>query len=77
MVNATVIGSLGVGLLLLGFFMHLFSFWNREDRLYLLVNVIGALLAGYASYLIGFVPFVVLNGTWMVVGLYGLVHHRK
>jgi|TARA_B100002003_G_scaffold245771_1_gene274186 hypothetical protein len=75
--DATWVGSIGVGLLLLAFFMHLFSFWNREDKRYIVLNVVGAGLAGYASYSIGFMPFVVLNFTWALVGLYGLVHHRK
>ena len=31
-----------------------------------------AALAGYASYLIGFVPFVILEGTWAVVAAVAL-----
>ncbi|MDA1197404.1 MAG: hypothetical protein O2779_05605 [Nanoarchaeota archaeon] len=75
--DANLIASLGVGLLLLAFFMHLFSFWNREDKRYISLNVVGAGLAGYASYSIGFMPFVILNFTWALVGLYGFFHHSK
>jgi len=71
--TATVIGSVGVSLLLLAFFLNLFRFLRAEGYPYLVMNVAGGGLACFSSWLIGFMPFVVLEGTWAVVALVGLV----
>jgi hypothetical protein len=69
----TLIGSLGVALLLLAFFLNLVRALKTESYPYTALNFAGASLAGYASYLIGFVPFVILEGTWAVVAAVALV----
>jgi hypothetical protein len=69
----TLIGSLGVALLLLAFFLNLVRVLKTESYPYTALNLAGASLAGYASYLIGFVPFVILEGTWAVVAAVALV----
>lgn len=69
---ATLIGSLGVSLLLLAFFLNLFRFLRAEGYAYLAMNVAGGGLACYSSWLIGFTPFVVLEGTWAAVAVVGL-----
>ncbi|HIH05308.1 TPA: hypothetical protein HA281_00975 [Candidatus Woesearchaeota archaeon] len=68
-----IIGSLGVFLLLLAFFLNLFKFLMQDTRAYVILNIIGGGLACYASILIGFLPFVILEGTWAVVAAVGLV----
>jgi hypothetical protein len=40
---------------------------------FFLLNVVGAGLACYASYLIHYWPFVILEGTWFLVSLIGLI----
>ncbi len=67
------IGSLGVSLLLIAFFSNLFGFIGRETRTYMLINLGGGGMACLASFLIDFIPFVILEGTWAVVALVGLV----
>jgi len=62
-----MIGSLGVALLLLAFLLNLVRVLSTESYPYTALNFAGASLAGYASYLIGFAPFVILEGTWAVV----------
>ena len=69
----TLIGSLGVALLLLAFLLNLVRVLSTESYPYTALNFAGASLAGYASYLIGFVPFVILEGTWAVVAAVALV----
>ena len=69
----TLIGSAGVALLLLAFFLNLVRVLSTQSYPYTALNFAGASLAGYASYLIGFVPFVVLEGTWAVVAAVALV----
>ena len=71
--TAEIIGSIGVFLLLVAFFLNLFGYWQHEDRVYQLLNVFGAGLACYSSYLIEFPPFVVLEGTWCIVAVVALV----
>jgi hypothetical protein len=67
------IGAVGVALLLAAFFLNLFGFLDRRTRSYQTMNAIGAGLSCYASYLIGFAPFVVLEATWSVVALAALL----
>lgn len=69
----TIIGSAGVTLLLTAFFLNLFKFLRSESYLYMGLNLLGAALAGYSSYLIGFMPFVLLEATWATVSGVGVV----
>ena len=69
---STIIGSLGVAILLIAFFCNLFKFFSQDSSLYMMLNIIGASLSGYASYLIHFMPFVILEGTWSIVAAFAL-----
>jgi hypothetical protein len=69
---STVMGSVGVALLLLAFLLNLTKRLSQESVLYSAMNMVGAGLSGFASYLIGFAPFVVLEGTWCVVAAVAL-----
>jgi CHASE2 domain-containing sensor protein len=74
MVEFTVIvGSIGVSLLLLAFFLNLFKILMQDNKIYVIMNILGAGLACYASILIGFIPFVILEGTWAIVAVIGLI----
>ena len=70
--NATIIGSVGVALLLVAFLLNLVKVMRAEGWSYLALNFIGATLACYSSYLIRFMPFVVLEGTWAAVAMVAL-----
>jgi hypothetical protein len=71
--NATIIGLIGVGLLLIAFFLNLFKFLRSESYLYMTLNLVGGAVACYSSYLIDFMPFVLLEGTWATVAAVGVV----
>lgn len=73
MVGSTLIGSLGVALLLLAFVLNLFKLLDPQGFLYPSLNFLGASLACYASYLIDYLPFVVLEGVWALVAMVVLV----
>lgn len=62
--TTTVFGSLGVALLLLAFVLNLLNRLSRDSAAYKIINMIGAGLAGYASWLLDFMPFVILEGIW-------------
>jgi hypothetical protein len=68
-----IIGTLGVGLILLAYFLNTAQLLRRNRRLFYVLNIIGAALACYASYLIMYWPFVILEGTWTLVSIYGLM----
>ncbi len=73
METENIIGTVGVSLLLLAFFLNLFRIISVDNRLYTLLNLAGAGIACYASWLIGFMPFVILEGTWAAVALVALI----
>jgi hypothetical protein len=70
---ATLIGFAGVGLLLLAFVLNLAKVVSAEGVLYLGLNLVGAGLACVSSWMIDFMPFVLLEGTWAVATLVALV----
>ncbi len=71
-----IVGSLGVAVLLAAFFANLMGYVESTSRLYLGLNAVGAAIAAYASWGIGFLPFVVLEGTWCVVACISLGRPR-
>ena len=71
---AEVLGTIGVSMLLIGFFLNLFGLMQRRSFKYVLLNLFGGALACTASVLIAFFPFVILEGAWTVVALVGLVN---
>lgn len=72
-----IIGTIGVGLILLAYFCNTFSWINGKSKLFFLLNIIGAGLACYASWLINYWPFVILEGTWFLVSVIGLIKNLK
>jgi hypothetical protein len=72
MTAADWIGAVGVSILLLGFALNLLNIISAKSYSYLLMNFSGALLAGVASYLINYVPFIILEAVWTLVSLYGI-----
>ena len=71
--NTTVVGSIGVGLLLVAFLANLIGWLDSHSRLYQGTNALGAAIAAYSAWAIDFIPFVVLEGTWSMVALIFLV----
>ena len=64
-----IIASLGVIVLLIAFVLNLYKKIPAESHAYTLLNFIGAATCGYASYMISFYPFVVLEGIWAAFAL--------
>lgn len=72
-----IIGSIGVGIILIAYFLNIFSFIPKEGKFYFTLNIIGASIACYASVLINYIPFIILEGTWGIVSLFGLIRILK
>jgi hypothetical protein len=68
-----IVGTIGVGLILIAYFSNIFSFIPKEGKLFFVLNIIGAGLACYASWLIHYWPFVILEATWCLVSVIGLL----
>lgn len=68
-----IIGTIGVGLILIAYFLNIFSFIRKDGIFYFLMNILGASLACYASLLINYKPFIILEGTWAIVSMFGFL----
>lgn len=72
-----IVGTIGVGIILIAYFMNIFSFIKKDGVLFYVMNIIGASLACYASILINYLPFIILEATWAMVSVLGLVKVLK
>ena len=71
------IGSIGVFLILLAYFLNVIGTLNHKDIAFIILNLIGATLACIASVLLDYVPFIILEGAWVLVSLYALLTLKK
>ncbi len=72
MLASDLIGFTGVALLLGAFAANLIGVVQKEGWVYPATNFLGASLAAYASWLISYMPFVVLESVWAGVSLVAL-----
>jgi len=77
MTTGELVGTIGVTILLVAFALNLANKLSATSRSYLLMNVVGAALAGISSYIIQFWPFVVLEGVWTLSSLVMLIRSSK
>ncbi len=73
MSQSELIGFIGVGLLLIAFVLSQTKKITTSHKGYNALNFIGAALACYSSWLIQFIPFVILEGIWALVSLIALL----
>jgi hypothetical protein len=73
MKTSDIIASIGVVILLIAFFLNLNRKLKADSKVYILMNFIGAGICGFASYMVKFYPFVVLEGIWAFVALISLL----
>ena len=71
------IGTIGVFQILLAYFLNLFGKINSTDLSFILLNLIGALMACIASVLINYMPFVILEGIWAIISIIALLKYKK
>jgi uncharacterized protein with PQ loop repeat len=67
------LGSYGVSILLIAFVLNLLKIIRTDSVIYGLLNLAGAAIACYASYLIPYFPFVILEGLWTILSLVAVV----
>ena len=67
------IGAAGVTILLLAYFLHLVNKISQHSLVYIILNFLGAGIACFASVLLYYWPFIILEGAWTLVSLMALV----
>ena len=72
-----IIGTIGVALILFAYCMNTMKVIRVNGKTFYVLNTIGAALACYASYLIPYWPFVILEGAWTLVSIYGLMRNMR
>jgi hypothetical protein len=70
---SNLMGSIGVSILLIAFVLNMMKIIKTESLPYSLLNLAGASMACYASWLISYFPFVILEGVWALVSLTAVV----
>ena len=63
---------IGVAILLIAFVLILINRISKNGITYLFMNFIGSSLATVASYLIHYIPFIILEAAWMLASLFGI-----
>lgn len=74
---ATLVSTIGVSLLLLAFIGSSSKIIAQQSLAYWLLNLVGGAMATVGAWLIGSVPFVVLEAVWTVASLVGLVKYIR
>ena len=77
MTKTDIIGFIGVAILLMAYFLNLNNQLKKDNLWYLMMNFIGAGLACLASFLMNYLPFIILEGSWMLVSGIGILKHIR
>ena len=72
-----IIGSCGVFLILIAYFININDYMSNDHPLYICMNIIGGGCAMCASIMIHYIPFVILEGIWVLVSLWALIVYFK
>lgn len=66
------IGFSGVMLLLAAYFLASFKMIKAGGLTYILLNCTGAAIACFASVLLDYLPFIILEGAWFLIAVVSL-----
>ena len=71
-----IINTMGVSLILLAFLLLTLKKISPVSNIYNLLNLFGAGLACYGAWLIGAMPFAVLEVSWCGAAIFGLLRPK-
>ena len=71
------IGFAGVFQILLAYVLNVIGKVDKRDLSFILLNLIGAGMACYASVLMNYIPFILLEGIWAGVSLISLIKYFR
>jgi hypothetical protein len=69
------IGFAGVFQILLAYVLNVIGRVDKRDLSFILLNLIGAGMACYASVLMNYIPFILLEGIWAGVSFISLIKY--
>ena len=69
------IGFAGVFQILLAYVLNVIGKVGKNDLAFILLNLIGASMACYASVLMSYMPFILLEGIWAGVSMISLIKY--
>lgn len=72
-----IIGTIGVGMVLIAYFLNIFYLIKRDGIFFYSLNIVGGAISCYASILIQFWPFIILETIWTLVSIAGLLKSIK
>lgn len=75
--NSEVIGSIGTTLMLTAFLLNILDKLDNNNILYISMNFVGGALACIASWIIDYIPFVILEGTWSIISGWAVYNYFK
>lgn len=67
-----IVGTIGVSLILIAYILNILSWIPKNGLFFFILNLVGASLACYASVLIHYTPFIILEGVWALVSFIAL-----
>ena len=71
------VGAIGVSILLAAFFLNVTKRVNQDSLIYISLNLSGALIALVASYMLHYMPFIVLEAVWSLVSVIALINYFR
>lgn len=71
------IGFIGVFLILLAYILNISNRINKDNVSFILLNLIGASLACFASILLNYIPFIILEAVWALASLMALIKYLR
>jgi len=77
MSNIDWIGFIGVFQILLAYILNVIGKLESKDLTFILLNLIGAIMACLASILMEYFPFVILEGVWTIVSIISLIQYKR
>jgi hypothetical protein len=73
--NIDWIGFIGVFQILLAYILNVFGKIRSDKLTFILLNFFGASMACFASILMKYIPFIILEGVWALVSLISLIKY--
>lgn len=71
------IGFIGVFQILLAYLLNVIGKIKTNDLTFIILNLIGAGMACFASILMEYLPFIILEGVWAIVSLISLLKYKR
>lgn len=67
-----VIGTIGVSIVLIAYFLSILKWIKPTSSIYYFMNFSGAGIACFASFLIDYIPFIILESAWSAISFVAL-----